>query len=52
METGTKRLVDATMEVEVELRLPSEVDMEPEDNTIYPGAVELDVVGPDPGTQH
>ena len=56
VETGTDRFVDATAETEVELSLPLEVDMEPDwihkDIPIYPGAVSLDVVGPDPGTQH
>ena len=55
VETGTDRFVDATAETEVELRLPLEVDMEPDrirkDVPIYPGAVDLDVVGPDPETQ-
>ena len=55
VEAGTDRFVDATAETEVELRLPLEVDLEPErickDIPIYPGAVDLDVVGPDPETQ-
>ena len=54
-ETGTDRFVDATAETEVELRLPLEVDMEPDrirkDVPIYPGAVDLDVVDPNPETQ-
>ena len=53
VETGTDRLVYATAETEVELRLPLEVDMELDrirkDIPIYQGAVGLDVVGPDPG---
>ena len=55
VENGTNRFVDVTAETEVELRLPLEVDMEPErirkDVPIYPGVVDLDVVGPDPETQ-
>ena len=54
-ETGTDRFVDATTETEAELRLPLEVDMEPDrirkDVPIYPGAVDMDAVGPDPETQ-
>ena len=53
--TGTDRFVDATAETEVEMCLPLEVDMEPyricTDIPIYPGAVGMDVVSPDPGTQ-
>ena len=55
VETGIDRFVDATVETEVELRLSLEVDMELDrihkDIPIYPGAVNLDVVGHDPGTQ-
>ena len=55
VETGTDRFVDATTETEVELRLPLEVDMEPDrirkDAPIYPGADDLDVVSPDSETQ-
>ena len=54
-ETGTDRFVDASAETEVEVRLPLEVDMEPDrirkDVQIYPGAVDLDAVGSDPKTQ-
>ena len=50
--TETNRFVDATAETEVELRLPLEVDMEPdricEDVPIYPGAVDLDAGDPTP----
>ena len=55
VEIRTDRFVDATAETEVELCLPLEVDMEPDrirkDIPIYPGAVGLDFVGPDPGTR-
>ena len=55
VETVTDRFVDATAEKEVELCLPLEVDMEPDrirkDIPIYPGAVNLDVIGPDQGTR-
>ena len=55
VETGTDRFVDATVETEVELRLPLEVDMEPDwirkVIPIYLGAVGLDVTGPDPETR-
>ena len=54
-ETGTGRFVDATAETEVELRLPLEVDMEPDqirkDVLINSGAANLDAVDPDPETQ-
>ena len=53
-ETGPNRFVDATAETEVELRLPPDVEMEPDrirkDVPIYPGAVDLDAVNPDPET--
>ena len=55
VETGTDRFVDATTETEVKLCLPLEVDMEPDrirkDVPIYPGTVDLDVVGLDLKTQ-
>ena len=55
VETGIDRFVDATVETEVELCLPLEVDMELDrirkDIPIYPGDVDLDVGGPDLGTQ-
>ena len=51
-ETGTNQIVDAT--AEVELRLPLEVDMEPnqirEDD--FPGPVNLDAFDPNPEMQH
>ena len=54
-ETGTDGFVDATAETDVELRLPLEVDMEPDwmrrDVPIYSGAVDLDAVNPDPEAQ-
>ena len=53
-ETGTERFVDATAETEVELRLPLEVDVEPDqirkDGPIDSGAINLDAVDPDPET--
>ena len=56
VETRTDRFINATAETEVELRLPLEVDMEPdrilEDITIYLGAVGLDTFGPDLGAHH
>ena len=49
-ENGTDRFVDATAEMEVELRLPLEVDTEPDrmcrDGPIFLGAVNLDAVDP------
>ena len=49
VETGTDQFVDATAETEVELRLPLEVDMEPDRICKdIPGSVGLDVVSPDP----
>ena len=54
-ETGTDRFVDVTAETEVELRLPLEVDVEPDqirkDVPINSEAVNLDAVDPDPETQ-
>ena len=54
-ETGTDGFVDAMAETEVELCLPLEVDMEPDqirkDVPIISGAVNLYAVDPDPGTQ-
>ena len=54
-ETRTDRFVDATVEMEVELRLPLEVDVEPaqirKDVPINSGAVNMDAVDPDPETQ-
>ena len=53
-ETGTDSFVDSTAETEVELRLPLEVDMEPDqirkDVPINLVAVNLDDVDPDPET--
>ena len=44
---GTDGFVDVTGETEVELRLPLEVDMEPnKDVPTYPGVVDLGAVGP------
>ena len=52
---GVDRFVDATAEMEVELRLPFEADMErdqiPKDLPISPGAVGLDVIIPNLGEQ-
>ena len=52
---GTDRFVDATVEKEVELRLPLELNMEPDrilkDIPIFPGAVGLDAFSPDSGAQ-
>ena len=54
-ETGTDRFVDATVDTEVELRLPLEVDVELDqirkDVPNNSGAVNLDAVDPDPETQ-
>ena len=54
-ETGSDRFVDATAEMEVELRLPLEVDVGPDqirkDVPINSGAVNLDAVDPGPETQ-
>ena len=53
--TEVDRLVDATAETEVELRLPFEAGMEPnqilKDTPIPPGAVGLDIVMPNLGEQ-
>ena len=55
-ETGNNRFVDATAESELELCLPLEVHMEPdqicEHVLIFPGPVDLDIVDPSPGTRH
>ena len=53
--TGTNRFVDVATGIEVKLRLPLEVDMEPDQTPkgtpIFPGAVGLGVVIPDLGEQ-
>ena len=55
VEPRTDRFIDATMETEVELCLPLEVDMEPDhihkDVPIYLEIDDLDVVSPDSETQ-
>ena len=54
-ETGNNQFVDVTEETYVELRLPLEVDMEPdqirEHVPIFPGPADLDAVYRIPGTQ-
>ena len=55
-ETGTDGFVDVTVEMEVELRLPLEVDMKPdrirEDVLLFPEIVDPDAVNTNQGTQH
>ena len=54
-ETRTDRFVNVTAVTEVELRLPLEIDVEPNhirmDVPINSGAVNLDAVDPDPEMQ-